>query len=191
MTPELKKQLIKQLESVLSYFTVVRSRCQYDDLSDGKYADIHGFIARGQSAVIRISGEKSSYSKHINDVMKNSIFDGAKACMVRGIVESLTADVEAGYIQSVEELIHAELFADFLEMSTHLLKEGYKDAAAVIAGSSLESHLRQLCDKFGVETEIDSDSSSKPKKADRINSDLVTAGAYSKLDQKNVTAWVQ
>jgi hypothetical protein len=30
----------------------------------------------------------------------------------------------------------------------------------------------------------------KAKKADQINSDLASATAYSKLDQKNVTAWL-
>ena len=32
--------------------------------------------------------------------------------------------------------------------------------------------------------------SGKPKKADSMNNDLASAGAYSKLDQKNVTAWL-
>ncbi len=38
-------------------------------------------------------------------------------------------------------------------MAEHLLDEGYKDAATVIAGSSLEPHLRQLCQKSGIPTE--------------------------------------
>ena len=40
--------------------------------------------------------------------------------------------------------MHAELFADFLEMADYLLSEGYKDPAAVLGGSMLEEHLRQL-----------------------------------------------
>ena len=32
--------------------------------------------------------------------------------------------------------------------------------------------------------------SGKPKKADSMNNDLASAGVYSKLDQKNVTAWL-
>jgi hypothetical protein len=31
-----------------------------------------------------------------------------------------------------------------LEMASYLLAEGYKDAAAVLVGSSLEGHLRNL-----------------------------------------------
>jgi len=107
-----------------------------------------------------------------------------------GILESLRADVAAGYVRSQRELLHAELFADFLEMAQHLLNEGYKDAAAVIAGSSLEAHLRQLCHKSGISPDVSAGGSTLPKKADRLNADLAAASVYSKLDQKNVTAWL-
>ena len=90
------------------------------------------------------------------------------------------------HLSSVRELLHAETFADFLEMADHLLSEGYKDAAAVIAGSSLEVHLRNLAAKHNLAVELNG----KPKKADQINSDLASASAYLKLDQKNVTAWL-
>ena len=69
-------------------------------------------------------------------------------------------------------------------MARHLLDSGYKDAAAVIAGSSLEAHLRQLAKRWDVEVGVE------PRKADAINADLAKADAYSKLDQKNVTAWL-
>jgi len=103
------------------------------------------------------------------------------------VLESLRADASLGYLQSQRELIHGELFGDFLEMAEHLLDEGYKDAAAVIAGSSLEAHLRQLCQKSGIPTETKSGGGVTPKRADRLNADLAGAEAYSKLDQKNVT----
>ena len=38
---------------------------------------------------------------------------------------------------------------DFLDMAYHLLENDYKDASAVMIGSVLEEHLRQLCNKFG------------------------------------------
>ncbi|MFZ0592306.1 MAG: hypothetical protein WAM39_17735, partial [Bryobacteraceae bacterium] len=85
------------------------------------------------------------------------------------------------------ELVHADVFSDFLEMADHLLEQGYKDAAAVIVGSVLEEHLRKLCQKHGLGTTINSGA---PKKADLINADLAGAMVYPKLDQKNVTAWL-
>lgn len=75
-------------------------------------------------------------------------------------------------------------------MADHLLDEGYKDAAAVIAGGTLEAHLRQLCVKTGIPTEVKTASGLQPKKADQMNSDLTRTGTLSKLDQKNATAWL-
>ena len=117
-------------------------------------------------------------------------FDSIKLEMIIGVVESLLNDLEAGYLSSLSEMIHGELFADFLERSEYLLNEGYKDAAAVITGGTLEAHLRQLCIKYKVDTEVRSSTGVRPKKADFMNSDLAKASAYSKLDQKNVTSWL-
>lgn len=83
-------------------------------------------------------------------------------------------------------LIRSELFDDFLEMAQHLLDSGYKDPAAVLVGGVLEQQLRKLSGRAGVQTEKDG----IPKKADLLNSELVAAGAYGKLDQKSVTSWL-
>ncbi len=105
----------------------------------------------------------------------------------RGMLLALRSDYECGYLQSVVELVHADVFADFLEMAAYLLEQNYKDPSAVIVGSVLEEHLRKLCNKQGIAaTKPDG----TPKKADTLNSELTAAGAYSKLDQKNVTAWL-
>jgi len=75
-------------------------------------------------------------------------------------------------------------------MSKYFLDEKFKDPAAVMIGSVLEEHLRQLCIAYSVDTEITRGTDIVPKKADLMNSDLVKAGAYGILEQKNVTAWL-
>ncbi len=108
-----------------------------------------------------------------------------------GIVQALRDDLNAGYIQNLVELAHGEVFADFLEMALHLSDSGYKDAAAVIAGSTLEGHIRELCHKHGISIEeVKKDGSTRPLKTDRLNADLAKAAVYSKLDQKSITAWL-
>jgi hypothetical protein len=87
---------------------------------------------------------------------------------------------------TVTELLHAEVFGDFLDMAQHLLEEGYKDPAAVLVGGVLEEHLRKLCAKHGLSTSH----GAHPKKADTMNAELAAVSAYSKTDQKNVTAWL-
>jgi len=75
-------------------------------------------------------------------------------------------------------------------MSEHLLLNGYKDPAAVVTGSVLEEHLRQLCIKNEIEIVIENDGKIIPKKADHMNSDLAKAKVFNKLDQKSVTSWL-
>ena len=105
---------------------------------------------------------------------------------VAGVLRSLRTAHEVGLLATIGELIHADVFEDFLEMAEHLLSEGYKDPAAVVIGSALEEHLRQLCLKTGTDVAT----AGKPKKADQINADLAARSAYSKLDQKSITAWL-
>lgn len=72
-------------------------------------------------------------------------------------------------------------------MSEHLLNENYKDPAAVMIGSILEEHLRQLSTSNGNPI---LDAKNRPKKANLLNAEIVKLGVYNKLDEKNVTAWL-
>ncbi len=92
-----------------------------------------------------------------------------------------------GYLAKVTELVHADLFSDFLDMADYLLESGYKDPAAVIVRSVLEEHMRKLATKNSLSI-LKPDGSAK--KADSLNAELVGIGAYSKLDQKRITAWL-
>ena len=102
----------------------------------------------------------------------------------------LHEDLKAGYLKSFSELIHAEIFSDYIEMAEYLLEEGYKDPAAVITGSTLEEHLRKLCIKNGIDIVTMSKGKLVPKKADTLNSELTKEGVYSKLELKSVLAWL-
>jgi hypothetical protein len=106
--------------------------------------------------------------------------------LLAGVLQALRADFDAGYLRSIEELIHANVFADFLEMADELQTKDFKDPAAVLAGSVLEEHLRKLAVASGVTIEVNG----KPKKADTINAELAKAEVYNKLEQKSVTAWL-
>jgi hypothetical protein len=75
---------------------------------------------------------------------------------------------------------------DFLDMASYLHEQGYKDPAAVIAGSVLEEHLRNLCQKHQIPTE----EKGKARKAEMLNQDLRNNNVYNLLEQKNVTAWL-
>ena len=108
----------------------------------------------------------------------------------RGILKAVKQEIDGGWIFTVKALISAEIFSDFLEMTEYLLSENYKDPAAVMTGSVLEEHLRQLCLKNSIPTETNKAGNPVPKKAEMLNSELAGANVYNKLDQKSVTSWL-
>jgi hypothetical protein len=109
----------------------------------------------------------------------------------RGILRSIKSEIEGNWLVTMKGLISAEIFSNFIEMAEHLLTQKYKDAAAVMIGSVLEEHLRQLCNKHRIPIiVVASGGKHQAKKADMMNADLKTAGVYNAVDQKQVTAWL-
>ena len=177
----------KQLNAVITEYESVLSQSKYDDGSDVFSAiEIRKFQTRCISAIERISGSKSIYSRQVIEISKrrDNLYNHVAGQI--GVAKALLSDIQNDYLKNLEETIHGDLFSDFLEMATHLIENGYKDAAAVMAGTTLEVHMRKLCGKHGLATT----SSAKPKKAEALNAELAREGVYTKLDQKNVTAWL-
>lgn len=108
----------------------------------------------------------------------------------RGILNAIKMEVDNDWLSSMKGLVSADIFSDFLEMAEHLLEENYKDPAAVMIGSVLEEHLRQLCEKNGIAVIDIKNGKSIPKKADLINAELASKAVYNKLDQKSITTWL-
>src|SRR5437879_7116411 len=178
--------ILKQIDEALRQFEHFSARNESDDDLSSR-SGVGEALTRLKSTIDRLSPRESSHRESADALLKqygphNSYSIG----FLLGILKALRTDYAAGYFQTVEALIHAEIFADFLEMAEYLLSQKYKDPAAVIIGSVLEEHLRKLCGKHSVATS----SGTSPKKADATNSELCAAGAYTKLDQKNVTAWL-
>jgi hypothetical protein len=157
--------------------------------------EITDFNASCLTAIERIVGRQHTYAERANEVVRiaggGHISHSQIVLSLVGIVRALKRDVENDYLVQISELEHANLFADFVEMGDHLLAKGYKDPAAVLIGSVLESHLRQLTSKNGLPLE-DTDPSGKsvPRKANRLNTELSKAGVYNLLAQKQITAWM-
>lgn len=187
-TMNMNSSLFQQLERLEAKFEELREKSEKRDLSGGTITvdSISEFITGSRAAITRIAGDNSAYMTELEAARATKQWIGSQAIRIAGIIRQLKQDLGDGYLSTTRELLHAETFADFLEMAAHLLSEGYKDAAAVIAGSSLEVHLRNLAAKHSLAVEFNG----KPKKADLLNSELASVSAYSKLDQKSVTAWL-
>lgn len=184
----MQEMFVRQLREISDFYNQALEKSQHNDASDIlSDQQASAYVTRSLAAINRVAGEQSEYYKQAQGYSnpKNSQICSLKDII--GVVNALLYDVQAGYLKCFAEIIHGDMFSNYLEMATHLNTNGYKDAAAVLAGSTLEAHMRQLADK--AEVEITS-ANGKPKKADTINADLVKANTYSKLDQKNITAWL-
>ncbi len=106
------------------------------------------------------------------------------------MLKAAKQEIDGGWLTSLKGLISAEIFSDFLEMAEYLLEQKFKDPAAVMIGSVLEEHLRQLCQNNSLPIDTVKDGKSIPKKADTMNADLAKAGVYNPLSPKSVTAWL-
>ncbi|MFM9952185.1 MAG: hypothetical protein ACKV1O_29915 [Saprospiraceae bacterium] len=107
------------------------------------------------------------------------------------LLEQFRNYVDRGWAGGLHSLISAEIFGNFLEMAEYLLSEGYKDPSAVIIGSTLESHLRDLCNNNEIPiTKVDNSGKSQPIKANQMNIELTKSGVYSSLENKSVLAWL-
>lgn len=97
---------------------------------------------------------------------------------LRAVFLAVKEDFEGGYLNSVRNLVQAEVFANELEQAEELLGRGYRTAAAVIAGVVLETTLRDLCSVHGIEHGT----------LNKMNDDLAKAGAYNANQKKQITS---
>ena len=178
--------LIKQLDDIISVFKKMQSVSATSDLSSLPKHERQTLVTRAIAAIHRITGENSTYSSEVERLLKGMPQLHQHTTSILGIVQALRDDIDSGYIQSLTEMVHAEIFSDFIDMAKHLSNNGFKDAAAVIAGSTLESHVKKLCVKNGIALEV----GGKPLKTETLNQALAKTPDYSLLDQKNVTAWM-
>jgi len=167
----------KQLSSVLDDFKKLKAKSHSDDLSDLPKDDRQALITRAIAAIHRTTGTNSPYAQEVNRLLQSLPRLHEHTTSILGVVKALLEDLNAGHLRSLVELVHGDVFADFLEMAQHLCEAAYKDAAAVIAGSTLEAHLRTLCNKASVPSEaVKPNGDTVPKKADAMNGDLSSAG---------------
>ena len=177
----------QQLDEIISVYEVAIAKSEYDDGSDMlKKHDVVALQSRCMAAAERIAGKASTYSAQMQLVLQTEAGPWNQLSSMVGVAKALSHDLTKGYLRSFEELIHSSIFADFLEMADYLADNGYKDASAVVAGSTLEGHLRKMALKAGIAVSSEKGS----KSAGTLNAEIAKAGGYSKLEEKNVTAWL-
>src|SRR3989338_7363906 len=120
MHSTLKEQLLRQIDDAIAYQKVMREKAKYDDLSGLPSWEYERFITMALAAIQRVTGADSIYMQQANEASKSKeprsdYFRNFKT--VLSILESLREALAADYLESASSLIHASVFADFLEMA--------------------------------------------------------------------------
>jgi hypothetical protein len=124
---------------------------------------------------------------HELDVHK-TLTSAALALSLHGLIQSLKRDIQAGSSTSWHQRAHTEVLAGFLFQAESLLNQGAKDAAAVILGSVLASHLRLLAMRHDFATRNTSeDGPNEPAAVPLVRvSDALARYVYTKDDHRRV-----
>lgn len=183
---------IKQLDEILNEYNSANSNSPNNYSSEIPSQQVALIVTKSKAAVERITGVNSEYYKDIENSLKVRYFNYAGYLpYIIGTVSALKSDLNNGYLKSISEIIQSEVFSDYLEMAEHLLREGYKDPSAVLIGSTLEVHLRELCTANDISLETSNNKEKLiAKKADVMNADLAKLNVYSGAYQKQIIAWL-
>lgn len=138
------------------------------------------WFTRALSLISRTIGEDSAHYRAMQGHYTHPL-SFVRVNEAYGVLLAAKDDIQNDALFSTKALITAEVFDDILEQGKALLDAGYFAPAAVVIGCVLEDGLRRLCGISGV---VITDKA----KLDGMNSELVKAGAYSKLTQKKITA---
>lgn len=174
----------KELEGQLSPYMAVSLGLQVAGLAETDQSVASDFLlnwsVKVKNLIASACGENSQHFKAFEKAEKRSMRCNNFSVLRRLAAVFLAAkeDFEGGYIKSIRSLVQAEVFDDELEQAAELLISGYKSAAAVIAGTVLESNLRSHCAALGIPL----------GKMDKMNADLAKAGVYNGIVQKRITA---
>ena len=143
-------------------------------------ASFYQWKASSRSFLSKVFGEESDHYSLYKDECKHTSYYYAERGLA--ILKSAKDDIEAGFLKSLEALVSADIFTDFLEMAEHLLQQGYKDPAASLIGAVLEDGLRKISKQEGVKLKSKEDISS-------LNQKLAQADVYNRLTQKRIQVW--
>lgn len=183
MTALFKKrfhELEQQLTEVEKSTITVRCPLTGDSETTIPSELILNWRVKARSLIERACGEQSSHLKMYLEAEKPVSYDSYMNQLKRMKAVFLGAkeDFEGGYLNSLRNLVQAEVFNNELEQAEELFDRGYATAAAVIAGVVLETALRDLCSINGIEH----------GSINKMNDDLAKTGAYNANQKKQITS---
>lgn len=175
-------KIISRVDDLIERGNELLETVKRGDLRD--YVDdqlFHEWHANCQSFLGRVFGTDSEYYERYSDRCDVAYFTDAQRGI--SIIRAAKDELESGFLKSVESLVSADIFSNFLEMADYLIEEGYKDPAASLIGAVLEDGLFKIGKQNGVGVKQKDD-------LNTLNTKLADAKVYNRLTQKRVKVWI-
>jgi len=173
-------ELVAQVESIASAKTTSRNVLTGRAADYVDQNDLLNWQIKAKTLLLGVCEENSHHLESLKNAanVPGGYTNHDILTRQRAIFLAAKDDFEGGYLNTVRNLVQAELFTSELEQAEELLKSGYATAAAVIAGVVLETTLRDLCSTHELEH----------SSLNKMNDDLAKAGAYNASQKKRITA---
>jgi hypothetical protein len=181
------EDVVRQIDALLQRVVDLKQTSRYEDLSDHPDDVLMQVRTRYAAAIERFSAPSSEY----RDALARSNEHWLQAhnfvvLELAGVLTALRDDYADGYMTTVVELVHGQVFDDFLGMAEELLEKNFDAPAAVLTGSVLEEHLSKLATKHGIPLVGEN---SRPRSAEALGIELVKRGVFPETQRKVVTGW--
>lgn len=173
---ELSEQL-KQVQAAETRKNTVLGSGSYQHIDEHL---ILNWAVKARNLISSACGKDSEHYTSFVEAEKIYSYEDTPTRLKRmgAVFSAAQEDFDGGYLNSIRNLVHAELAGNEIDQARELFASGYGAAAAVVAGVVLETTLRSLCTKRGLSV----------GSMERMNADLAKATEYNALVQKRVTS---
>jgi len=103
-----------QLDEIKNQWDDMLVRSEYEDVSDLSDMEVISLITQASAAIKRISLLNSEYTKQAQSIISENGYPGYKLQHLMGVVNALQHDLNSGYIESIVEITHADIFDSYL-----------------------------------------------------------------------------
>lgn len=174
------QELSDQLKQVEGAETQKRTQLGGSSYSHIDAELILNWAVKARNLIARVCGKESEHYASFVEAEKPNSYEESPTRLkrMRAVFLAAREDFEGGYLNSIRNLVQAELAGNEIDQARELLQSGYSAPAAVVAGVVLENTLRSLCAKRALPV----------GGMERMNADLAKVGEYNVLVQKKVTS---
>ncbi len=179
MTKDIPKRLDELIglgNAVLGTITRSQHGRSYDYVNNGKF---RGFRSASLSFLENIFGARHTYYKEFIEHVKDASPSFTEAGI--NILQAAKAEIEGGWLFTVEGQVSAEIFADFIALAKEALDDN-KDVAAVLACAALEDALKRVA----IKENLDVDDKDMSEVINALKAKGVIKGAQAPIVQSYV-----